>query len=185
MVSSDIKPAMFRWDASAEVMVPLLTSLARCRAQYVDGERYALTRYDERSEANHNHFFACVKEAFETWPDDYAIDIVTAEQLRKLALIKTGHYDQHIMVLANAEAVHEYVAGMTEREGYAEFSVHNTAVVARFAKTQKKKVMGNDEFKQSKQDVLEFMALALGITVEALVERGRQRVERRKLRSAA
>ena len=163
---SSVKPFLFKWSGFG--MVPLAGQHLRCAERFVVNGRYGFVIFDGRSEENHSHYFAVIRDYWNNWPESYEIELSSEKQLRRHALIRTGHYDQHIMALASKEDAERYIERMTEREGYAEFSLNESVVVARFAKTQRKNFQSNADFKKAKQDVLDFMASVTGIPVEQM-----------------
>lgn len=138
------------------------------RAQHGTGERVTLIEYDPRSRLSHDHFFICVRGYWQNWPEDYPVAIANEDQLRKHALIATGHYDESACAFESAEAAAAYITMMTRSVDYAEFSDFAEVVVVRIAKTQRKKAMGAALFQQSKSDVLEFLASVVGVKPEEM-----------------
>lgn len=133
------------------------------RDAYAPGERVALVPYDQRSRLSHDHFFTCVRGYWQNWPEDYEIAIASEDQLRKHALIHTGHYDESACAFSSSAEIAHYITMMTRAVDYAEFSTFDNVVVVRIAKTQRKKLMGAAVFQQSKQDVLDFLAAVVGV----------------------
>lgn len=161
-----LKPVVFEWDGENMATLARFTALAN--AQYVVGERYALIPYDQRSRVSHDHYFCCVRAAFQNWPEDYPLELPTEDALRYHALIQTGHYDQIIGSYETPAAADASARDLARRVEYAEFSVFENVAVLRFPKTQKKKVMGAALFQKSKQDVLDFLSAVLGLDVTTL-----------------
>ncbi len=166
-------PVRFIWTGTA--MVPFEGFRPLCERQYVVGDRYVLVPYDPRSRLSHGHYFACVQAAWENWPETYPRHLADADQLRKHALIATGHYDQSTGVHKTADEAAAFVATIMRAVDYAEFSIAGTAVVLRLAKTQKKRVMGAAQFQRSKQDVLDFLSSVLGLDVTTLAREAQKR----------
>jgi hypothetical protein len=162
------KPAVFEW--TGKTMRPIEYHMPLCSRQYVAGARYRLAPFTERSKESHDHYFKLVAEAFQQWPEKYEIALADDDQLRKHALIRTRHYKQFIVVAPTRDAVSGLMSGFVDDYGYAEFSVVDTTIVVRVAKTQKKKVMGAADFQRSKQDVLDFLSAAIGIDVTTLIK---------------
>lgn len=138
------------------------------RAQHGSGERVTLIEYDPRSRTSHDHFFACIRGYWQNWPEDYSVAIANEDQLRKHALIRTGHYDESACAFESDEAAAAYITMMTRSVDYAEFSSFAEVVVVRIAKTQRKKAMGAALFQQSKADVLDFLSSVTGVAVTTM-----------------
>jgi hypothetical protein len=162
-----LRPVRFTWTGDA--MQPVEAAKPIC-AQFVPGQRYALVPYDERSHKTHDHYFACVHKAWQNWPEDYPRHLTSADQMRKHALIATGHYDQSVVACESNEAAAAFVRDIMRSVDYAEGSIAGTVVVLRLAKTQKKNVMGAAAFQQSKEDVLNFLSSVLAVDVTTLAK---------------
>src|SRR6266480_4140613 len=87
-----LEPVAFVWNGS--VMVPLDRFRPLARRQYHLGQEYALVPHLERSEASHNHYFACIKKGWQNLPERMAGRFPTTESLRKRCLIWEGYADQ-------------------------------------------------------------------------------------------
>jgi hypothetical protein len=82
-------PIRFNWDG--EAMTPATRYWAReADKRFVIGETYTMDEIHVRSHQTHAHYFACIKAAWESLPDDKRPQYPSAEHLRKLALIHTG-----------------------------------------------------------------------------------------------
>lgn len=57
---------------------------------------------------------------------------------------------------------------MQSGDDFSVISVAGNVVIERKAKTQSVRGMPNGDFKQSKQDVLDYLARIIGVTTEAL-----------------
>lgn len=160
-------PIVCTWDGFAFTPLPG-RALDIARQQHGVGERVAMVPYDSRSRLSHDHYIVTVRAAWQTWPEDYPVAIANEDQLRKHALIRTGHYDESACTFASPEDAAAYTTMMTRAVDYAEFSAFEDVVIVRIAKTQKKKAMGAAEFQQSKDDVLGFLSAVLGVDVTTL-----------------
>jgi hypothetical protein len=157
-------PVRFQWDG--EVMVCKQPGLAD--RQYVVGETYHLIPHEPRSRATHNHFFACVHEAWLNIPLTMADRFPTEEHLRKWALIQAGYFDERsIACSSKAEAV-RIAAFVKPMDDFAIVVARESTVVVLTAKSQSMKAMGKKVFAESKAAVLDKLAELVGVSTEAL-----------------
>lgn len=150
----NIPPIIFQWDG--EAFWPRHPKIAD--KHYVVGEIYALIPHNQRSSKSHNHYFACVTEAWKNLPEEYAERFPTDEHLRKWALIKAGFYDRTDFVASSkAEAVR--IAAMLRPIDDTAVVIVKDCVVARMtAKSQRYRAMGKADFQASKEAVLDIVA---------------------------
>lgn len=134
----------------------------------------------DRTQRNHNHFFACVHTAWMNLPEGIkdAPFAVTADTLRKQALIATGHCDTDMITVGTherAEKVAAFASRLATRlHGYAITQINGSMVYCHTPHSQSLKEMGGERFKRSKQDVLEHLAGLLGVTSDELAQMGRE-----------
>jgi len=133
-----------------------------------------LVPYDQRSDKTHDHYFACVRAAWTNWPEDYPRRLANVDQMRKHALISTGHYDQSAGAYKSVEEAAAFVTTIMRAVDYAEYSIVDNVVVLRIAKTQKKRAMGAAQFQQSKEDVLDFLSSVIGVNVTTLARQAKR-----------
>ena len=93
------RPLAFRW--SGEVMTPLYRKAAD--AAYTVGEVYVLVPHMPRSKASHDHYFACIHDAWLNLPEELADEIPSDEHLRGWGLCKAGYCDKTIIKCASNE----------------------------------------------------------------------------------
>ncbi|MBI1202657.1 MAG: hypothetical protein GC182_09120 [Rhodopseudomonas sp.] len=166
-----IKPVTFQWDG--DQMVPFIGAKELCNLQYIVGERYRLSPYDERSDKTHNQFFAVVHEAWHNWPEYHPDQFGSDRALRKFALIRTGHYDQFTTIFGDSKEAARFIARLIEDEGYIESSIVGQVAVIRMAKTQKVLSMPRKPFQIVKQDVFDFLSAIIGVDVTTLSKEAR------------
>lgn len=151
-----MRPAMFTWTADG-TMVPHTRFQAICDRQFAVGAEYPLAVVEARSMKSHNHYFACIHTAWENLPEATAKEYPTAEHLRARALIETGFYMEKNHV-CKSHAIALRLAAIVR--GYTEFSVIKVSgnVVKVFdARSQSIAAMGNEDFKASKEAVLDWV----------------------------
>lgn len=128
----------------------------------VVGEQYYITAQQQRSDATHRHYFACIKDAFDNLPEDLAKRFETAEHLRKYVLIKTGFYTSEQMVCPSEKVAHKVAAFMRPTAEYSVISVDGKVITRFDAKSQSYKAMGKEEFQRSKTEVLDYLSQLIG-----------------------
>jgi hypothetical protein len=161
------------FECTGEVMRPLEYHRDLFARTFEAGKRYKLMEFSERSPETHNHYFKAVSRYWDNWPHDYERALADREQLRKHALIRTGHYVQIAMAFESIEAASQFVATYKRSVDYTEGSLiankDGAMAVMLVAKTQQKDRMDAGEFQKSKQDVLEFCAAVTGVSPEQML----------------
>jgi hypothetical protein len=150
------RPVIFTWSDDG-TMVPQPRFLQLCDKQYVIGAEYTLEVVEPRSMKNHSHYFACIHTAWDNLPDQFQKKYPTEEALRAKALVATGFSTERDYV-CDSPAKAAYLARIIR--AYAEYAVIKVSgnVVKVFeAKSQSVAAMGNDEFKASKESVLDWI----------------------------
>lgn len=152
-------PQHFEWNG--EAMIPL--HRRRADQTFVVGQRYSLVQHEDRSAASHKHEFAWLHEAWQSLPEHLTDKFPTSEHLRKYALIRAGYSDSHtITCKSKAEALR--VAAFIRPIDEFAVVVTQEATVTRFtAKSQSRRAMGNKEFQQSKEKIMEVVARMIGV----------------------
>lgn len=159
-------PIVMRWEG--DVMRPLGRFAAEADRRYVIGQAYAMDEIQERSSASHAHYFAVLKEAWQSLPETLTDRFPTPEHLRKFALVKAGFRDERTVLCgsrAEAQRVAAFIAPMDE---FAVVSVSGTAVILLTPKSQSMRAMGKTDFEASKAKVLEVIADMLGVEPDRL-----------------
>lgn len=134
---------------------------AYCEEQFGEGEVVTFERHEERSTQSHNHYFACIKEAFDNLPEGDN-RFPTPDALRRWALIRSGYCITNDVVLSTPEEARAVAAFMGNSEGT--IIVVRENIVRRYtAKSQSAKSMGREEFQRSKQDTLDTIAELLAV----------------------
>jgi hypothetical protein len=156
------------WDG--EAMVPVRRARQLAATQYEVGTVYPLVVHQDRSRASHDHYFACIKEAWLQLPHPMSAQFPDAHVLRSHALIKAGYYHERTAVFSSHADAQRALAFAKPIKGtnYSIYSVDGCVLHEFTARSQSKAAMGNQEFQQSKQDVLEVLAEMVGITADEL-----------------
>lgn len=161
-------PILFQW--SGEAMVPHPRFRRECDASFVVGENYRLAVQEHRSQANHNHYFAAIHEAWMNLPDLMAEWFPTTEHLRKYALIKAGYRDERSIVCNSKAEAQRLAAFIKPMDEFAVVTTHEAVVTVWTAKSQSKAAMGKQVFQESKSKVLDVLAEMIGVQPETLTK---------------
>ncbi|MEO1330824.1 MAG: hypothetical protein AAFW46_14305 [Pseudomonadota bacterium] len=138
----------------------------------VDGlrhmQRYVVTLEHERSAASHRHFFARVKQLWETLHEKHAGKpwAASSEALRKHALIATGWHDCQTITFSTRADAQTAVALLAAIGGeYRVTAVDGSLVQIWTAKSQAYAAQNAREFQQAKEDALRWIeARVEGVT---------------------
>lgn len=166
-------PILFEWDG--EGFHPAGQYWAGLADRhYVVGEQYRLAPWEDRSLRSHNHYFACVAEAWKNLPEDQASRFPTADHFRKHALIMTGWRDERTFVCQSRAEALRFAAFIRPMDEYAVIIVREAVVVEWRAKSQSKRAQGAKDFQKSKDDVLTWCAAQIGVTPDALAANAKE-----------
>ena len=128
---------------------------------------------DERSTEAHRHYFACINEAWNNWPEGLK-RYADPEDLRAAALIESGWCDTTEMTLASPLEAARLAYELRRQKARSRVTVEGRHLVWRVPVSQSLEKMGKRRFARSKSDVLDWLALQLGIPSEDLKEAGRR-----------
>lgn len=161
-------PIQFQWDG--EAMVPASRFWGReADKQFVVGQRYRMAEEHERSTVSHNHEFAFIKTAWDSFSDELLQQFPSPEHLRKFGLIRKGFCITKQYAFPSASEAKRFAAGLKENvDEYTLIAVDRGVVTVSNAMSQSKKAMGKERFQASKQSLLEYVAEISGIEPEAL-----------------
>lgn len=163
-------PRLFRMMWRDGVFVPEGRTAHYCSDEFGEGEIVTFERHEERSTRSHNHYFACINEAWSNLPEGDE-RFPTPESLRKWALIRSGHHTEASIVCSSPEQAHTVAAFMGFTEGVI-IVVRDNVVKRYVAKSQSYKTMNKEEFQRSKTDVLDTIAELIAVKRRRLEEAG-------------
>jgi len=162
-----IPPIAFTWDGDS--MVPRHPRLAD--RHFVVGETYTLEPREDRSSASHRHYFAAIKEAHDSLPEEAADRLPSPEHLRKFCLIKAGYRDERSIVCSSKAEAQRLAAWVRPMDEFAIVAVQGATVIQWTAKSQSVRAMGKAEFEASKDAVLNVIASLIGTDATTLRQR--------------
>ena len=174
MTEAKILPTAFTWRNG--MMQPQSADIARER--YVEGETYILVPHTARSDKSHNHYFACIKAAWDNLPEDIAAKVASPDHLRKWALIKSGWRDEQVIGCkdeADAKQMATIIKSILRPlDDYAVVIPSDESVTVYTAKSQTLKAMGKDDFQKSKDDVFRVLSELLSVDISELTKNAGQ-----------
>ena len=132
-----------------------------CDANFGVGEIIMMERHEDRSDASHRHYFACIKEAWSNLPERDE-RFPTPESLRHWALIRSGYCTENSVVCDSEEQARTIAAFMGNSEGTI-IVVRDNVVKKYTAKSQSIAAMGKAEFQKSKDLVLDTIAELIAV----------------------
>jgi hypothetical protein len=157
---------IFTWDEAASAMIAKWPKLAAQR--FDNGADYLLAPVEHRSDQNHKHEFAWIREAWLNLPEALADEYASPEHLRKRALIMAGFYVETILDVGSHAAALRVAQFARGEDEYAVAVVRGGVVVVRKAKSQSKRTMDKAEFQASKTAILDIIAGMIGVSPETL-----------------
>jgi hypothetical protein len=154
----------FTWTGSS--FDPLPRFEKRCDEEYVVGQRYRLEATEPRSIETHNHFFACVSDAWSNLPDHLADEFPSPSHLRAWGLIKAGFADKTVIKCASNDDAISAAKEFKKGEKIKIVEVSGRIVTVWTPHSQSKKAMGAARFQQSKTAVLQAIAELIGVPAD-------------------
>lgn len=166
-------PLTFSWDG--EAMCPVGRARTECDQRFVVGMKYVFEEVeDEVSSASRGHFFASIRDLWETLTDDQRERFPSSDALRKWALIESGFcHELFSPCPTTAEAVRQHnnlmlMAAMSEDMSSWIISREGTVVRVLKPKSQKARLMKKAEFEASKKACFKVIAEKLGVAPDHL-----------------
>ncbi len=155
-------PRLFRFIWRDGAFVPDgARMVSACDELFGEGEVASFERHEERSTATHNHYFACINEAWQNLPEQDE-RFPNPEALRHWALIRSGHCTENSIV-CDTDAQAQLVASFMGNAEGTIIVVRGPVVKKYTAKSQSMKTMNKDEFQRSKVDVLDTIAELIAV----------------------
>jgi hypothetical protein len=161
-------PLVCRWDG--ETFKPVGRYAKEADAQFVVGQNYRLSEYQDRSDASHKHEFAWLRTAWLNMPESLMDLYPTPEHLRKRALIDAGYYRETIVDAGSNAAALRVCAAFKARDEFSYVVVRVGIVVIRDAMSQSRHAMGAKDFQESKDKVMAIVAGLIGVDPFALAQ---------------
>lgn len=135
----------------------------RMREHFEVGRIYKITEEKERWPDTHRHFFATVRDAWLTLPEDVMARYPSPEALRKKMLIQCGYCDERAVVCGSPEDAKRVAAFIAPMDDFAVVLATANVVQVFTAKSQALKAMDNRQWLDSKNAVLESIDDLLGL----------------------
>lgn len=148
--------------------------LFRClhpkRVKQAVGDVHGWQMAEHRSKASHDHFFACVNEAWKSLPEDMADDFPSPEHLRKWALIKAGFCSETRIACANNSEAMTLATKAKAMDKYSIVAIDGKLVTIWTADSQRKDAMGRQAFQEAKERALHIISELIGTDAATLKE---------------
>lgn len=157
----DTMPIMMRWEGDA--MVPASGHWQReCDKRFAVGQTYTLDEIHARSSATHAHYFAVIKQIWDSLPDHLRPQFGNPEILRKHALIRTGFHTMVQHVAKSAAEAERLAAIIATYDAYQIVQTDGCVVTVYHAMSQDHRHMDKKQFQASKEAVLTWCADLIG-----------------------
>lgn len=155
-------PIHWRWDG--EVMRPHRPrDQTRARIMYHEGDVYLLDAHDEVSAASRGHYFASLKDAWDSLPDEQLKRFPSVEHLRKWALVRAGYCVDDYRTYGTPEDAKIAARHIRAHSQFGVITVEGNIVLVRTARSQSSREMSREEFQESKTKVLNIVEDLLGV----------------------
>lgn len=156
-------PVPCRYEGEGEFRVVSNYWANRLDRDLTVGEVYQLVEHKERSDASHAHYFASIKNGFDSLPDEQRDEYPTPEHLRKKMLVRAGYADERSIVCASKAEALRVAAFIKPLDDYAVVTVREAVVRVYTARSQSYRAMGKKDFYESKEAVLSAIDDLLGV----------------------
>lgn len=175
-----LRPLPFIWSGGA--MHPAAQFRQLAQRQFKEGERYVLEPHDEVSHKDRAQYFATIRDAHSNVRAEALERYPSPEHLRKWALIEAGWYEQKVQVCPDRAFAVQVAMLIRNADEYLKVvidKVDDTSgqymIVIRKARSQKVQpgAMTREEWRQSRQDVLDILSGVIGVSRKALEREGR------------
>lgn len=173
-----MQPVPFVWDAGAGVLRPDPKFIVLCRNRLQDGQRYIMeaVTVDDVSAKERGRYHGLIKKIHDQLTPEQTARYPTVAAMRQRALINTGWCSDSYFEAANPQAAQALALWAEKSAGGKEGVVCTVAganVRVRRARTQKvgdpaDGYMTKEEYRRSCEDVLEYLAGVIGVTLAEL-----------------
>jgi hypothetical protein len=163
-------PMPFRW--TGEAMEPVGRFAKTADREFCIGQIYTMVEEDaSTSDLSRRHFFACLRDAWMSLPDDLGQQFPTSESFRKHALILTGFANSTQFVCpTKGEAIRTAAALRTVQDEYAIINIDGCVVTRLTAKSMSRRAMKAKDFQAAKNSVFEYIAPMIGVSADELAK---------------
>ena len=134
------------------------------------GEVHGWQMAEHRSKASHDHFFACVNEAWKNLSEDMADDFPSPESLRKWSLIKAGFCSETRIVCANNSEAMTLATKAKSLDKYSIVAIDGKTVTIWTADSQRRDAMSRQAFQEAKERALHIISNLIGTDITILKE---------------
>jgi len=158
---SDVLPMRYEGEGMFRCLHPK-------RVKLEPGEVHGWQMAENRSAKSHDHFFACVNEAWKSLPEDMADDFPSPEHLRKWSLIKAGFCSETRIVCANNSEAMTLATKAKVMDKFSLVAIDGKTVTIWTADSQRKDAMGRKVFQEAKERALHIISELIGTDAASL-----------------
>ena len=146
-----------------KAMVPEPRFKALCERQFAGDETYALGPVEEVSSGSRGHFFASLKESWNSLPEEDT-RFPSIEHLRKRALVQAGWAKHAEYVMDTPKDAKNMARALRNADEYAVIKVSGSVVDIWTAKSIAAGQISGEEFQVVKTKALDWIAALTGAT---------------------
>lgn len=125
-----------------------------------------------RTKREHNHCFAVIQRAFESWPPSHSFQPDNVDHLRAWLLLSTGYVHSTLISEDDPRRAARTIENLLEfqrhRGVYSDFSVIATGVMVHAPRSMSESGMGKEIFQEAKVAIFGLISEVLGVSVEQL-----------------
>lgn len=160
---SDVLPMRYEGEGMFRCLHPK-------RVKLEPGEVHGWQMAENRSAKSHDHFFACVNEAWKSLPEEMADDFPSPEHLRKWSLIKAGFCSETRIVCANNSEAMTLATKAKVMDRFSLVAIDGKTVTIWTADSQRKDAMSRKAFQEAKERALHIISELIGTDAASLRE---------------
>lgn len=191
-----IVPLNYLWDSEAGSFAVDRRFLSLARRQFIHGEVYRLEEHEVRSLKSLRHYHASIKNIWDNLPDDLVArwekmmddgvwnvsPASSPDLLRKWALIRCGYHRERHIVCETAKHAQQLVKNMYDDEDPFTITVIKAKAITIYrARSQSAfgaERMTHEEFKESKDKVLDLLSSLIGTKRTEVEQHVKQEAEK-------
>lgn len=132
------------------------------------GEVHGWQMVEARSMKSHDHFFACIHEAWKNLPEDLAEEFPSPDHLRKWALIKAGFCTTFLMTCITEREAENLLMMARKLDRFAIAQRVDKTVTVWTADSQRRDAQGRKEFQEAKEKALHIVSELIGTDITTL-----------------
>lgn len=144
-------------------MVPLPQVRKACDRRFGRDGTHLLAPINERSLAQHNHYFAALHGYYTNLPETISARWTSEEHFRKWCLVECGWFTEKEFDMESDKHAKRLAAFIRPEDIYAHITTRGKTVIVRRARSQAFDAMDKEEFTASSKAVLELAESFVGV----------------------